>query len=1215
MSQPNHFQPWKQGRPLGMPMPNPATISSHGKLPAAAHQNLHSIQLPQSSSGLHGHQTLPRGPPVGLAPPLAVQTAAASSSTSTISSSTGSFGPGGGISGMSDFLSQLGADKLMLSKLSASYGLTNLAIGDQLVSGQQQLQQQQQQHSPLDDCANDKERELRIQQIFENAIGDNSKKQIVDLLEKISNLRPPERLLLYLRMPGGYPETDPLRQSQNPLGTRSEINHTINWVRSHLEPDPNVSIPKQEVYEDYTAYCERIDIKPLSTADFGKVMKQVFPGIRPRRLGTRGHSRYCYAAMRKATKLAAPKLPDLIASTGEKLTPEDHVPSDEEAWKVIKVWAEAMLPNSFGSINELASFITKNNLNSPASIASRQLLQKKLLQREIKERKKLTAAALKKRRRKRRKTLSTSIDSEVGPSEPQPSSSTTSTQLQSSRHHTLLQHATSRSPACAIPAGSPAMPSAVLLHQVIKHERQDFTDDDNNNTSLGAEAMKQQQQQPPSHQQCHLSTKLNCDTGNGVLASTAAVMPASIAGNAMPATGREMRSPAEEYNIFCKKVRQAQQLKAAAQNQALQIIPSSSLRPPSAAAKRAASIAHLTRQKRFRMLQQQQQQAIEAQNNSAPHYDEMGNLILIESQDLVTSSREDFIIPRERVISICNMDKNALDDYLNCEEENSQDQDQELLQYFPEENHPDGQPAGSTPSSSSGQHAVSSVGQVGGGYGGIFDDSDTNLKISQLRSMLEQNMAQSGGIDKPQVGGQLDGFDGSIGGQQLGLQPGSAAASLAMLSQRHHGNGIASTDGTSCINMDGKKGSNSGSKLTLENCLNNLGNGLAVGTAANGGVTLQSPNGRRKNYNFVPISAGPQSPRVQAQTRQPARSGTPNASPFVSPRNTPIHRKTKAANNGLTLNILQQNQQSLQLSGYQQRPSYVKNELSASAPPSPSLAQNYRFGLNPNPLNSNTMPSFQPICGPSAHMQPQPNMVNSLESRSSSVPLIPNYDGYNHSNFTSVSQTPVPSECDDFSDPNNILDMLNEPSSAPNNLPHSIKLEASDPIMSDILDSEDMFPKAPYNSISRSVPSTPLPHQMSYNQANPNCASLLGSNGLSSKSLFELPKSVPTTPIALNNGRDQLFQYSPETPRDCLINGNSIERGSGKITSFYQRNPTNNNNISVTDGTTVNITAKTAENAAAPPPSTGSGTEMSVLGEGIESLTDAFIGSDTLRYL
>lgn len=44
---------------------------------------------------------------------------------------------------------------------------------------------------------------------------------------------------------------DPLKQSQNPLGSRSEISHTINWVRSHLEQDDKVSIPKQEVYEDY----------------------------------------------------------------------------------------------------------------------------------------------------------------------------------------------------------------------------------------------------------------------------------------------------------------------------------------------------------------------------------------------------------------------------------------------------------------------------------------------------------------------------------------------------------------------------------------------------------------------------------------------------------------------------------------------------------------------------------------------------------------------------------------------------------------------------------------------------------------------------------------------------------------------------------------------------------------------------------------------------
>lgn len=58
-------------------------------------------------------------------------------------------------------------------------------------------------------------------------------------------------------------------------------------------------------------YCMRNSMKPLSTADFGKVMKQVYPRVRPRRLGTRGNSRYCYAGMRKRVKLDSPTLPNI----------------------------------------------------------------------------------------------------------------------------------------------------------------------------------------------------------------------------------------------------------------------------------------------------------------------------------------------------------------------------------------------------------------------------------------------------------------------------------------------------------------------------------------------------------------------------------------------------------------------------------------------------------------------------------------------------------------------------------------------------------------------------------------------------------------------------------------------------------------------------------------------------------------------------------------
>lgn len=119
-------------------------------------------------------------------------------------------------------------------------------------------------------------------------------------------------------------------------------------------------------------------------------MKQVFPDVRPRRLGTRGHSRYCYAAMRKATKLGPPKLPD-VANKNDPAFKE--IEKEEKAWKTVKSWSECLLSSQFTTMNELAEHITKNNLNSPVSSTSKQLFQKKTLQRE-KERKKLTVSSL-----------------------------------------------------------------------------------------------------------------------------------------------------------------------------------------------------------------------------------------------------------------------------------------------------------------------------------------------------------------------------------------------------------------------------------------------------------------------------------------------------------------------------------------------------------------------------------------------------------------------------------------------------------------------------------------------------------------------------------------------------------------------------------------------------------------------------------------------------
>lgn len=116
-------------------------------------------------------------------------------------------------------------------------------------------------------------------------------------------------------------------------------------------------------------------------------MKQVFPEIRPRRLGTRGNSRYCYAALRKTTKLAPPHLPDLNKNGISNNTLSD---TDDESCNIIKKWAANLLNIEFEKTKDLADYIALNHLNLPHHCNRLRLMQKKLIPKEARANKKST---------------------------------------------------------------------------------------------------------------------------------------------------------------------------------------------------------------------------------------------------------------------------------------------------------------------------------------------------------------------------------------------------------------------------------------------------------------------------------------------------------------------------------------------------------------------------------------------------------------------------------------------------------------------------------------------------------------------------------------------------------------------------------------------------------------------------------------------------------
>ncbi|XP_044745006.1 uncharacterized protein LOC123306884 [Coccinella septempunctata] len=295
-------------------------------------------------------------------------------------------------------------------------------------------------------------------------ISETSRQTILNILEQIKSLPPLERFLIYIKLNeqisnGG----DPLKQPLNPLGSRSEVCRTISWIKTHLEEDPEISLPKQQVYDEYTLYCSKIRMKPLSQADFGKVMKQVYPKVKARRLGTRGNSRYCYSGLRNCTKLKIPKLPALdedsnamqLMGIQDEKKPLTQASLATAAWLIVKQWSENQLNACFNSLQALAFFLIINYsvgigteaANQISSMTSSEVsednevmksdqshrdvqiqLQKKILQKEeaIKDRKRKLQSTRLKSSHKKKSRITSAVEalSEASPSESSASSNT-----------------------------------------------------------------------------------------------------------------------------------------------------------------------------------------------------------------------------------------------------------------------------------------------------------------------------------------------------------------------------------------------------------------------------------------------------------------------------------------------------------------------------------------------------------------------------------------------------------------------------------------------------------------------------------------------------------------------------------------------------------------------------------------------------------------------
>ncbi|KAJ7992962.1 hypothetical protein DPEC_G00267510 [Dallia pectoralis] len=78
----------------------------------------------------------------------------------------------------------------------------------------------------------------------------------------------------------------------------SLLNSHLQWLLDNYETADGVSLPRSSLYNHYLRHCHDQKLDPVNAASFGKLIRSVFMGLRTRRLGTRGNSKYHYYGIR-----------------------------------------------------------------------------------------------------------------------------------------------------------------------------------------------------------------------------------------------------------------------------------------------------------------------------------------------------------------------------------------------------------------------------------------------------------------------------------------------------------------------------------------------------------------------------------------------------------------------------------------------------------------------------------------------------------------------------------------------------------------------------------------------------------------------------------------------------------------------------------------------------------------------------------------------------
>lgn len=133
-----------------------------------------------------------------------------------------------------------------------------------------------------------------------------------------------------------YEVESPLEEEEEEISPKKRLTPqkaaspiVIEWLQENYEASEGTSLPRSTLYAHYVEFCGNMNIEPVNAASFGKLIRSIFPTLKTRRLGTRGHSKYHYYGIRIKPNSGlknANYSPDDVKSKPRSKSDEEKIP-------------------------------------------------------------------------------------------------------------------------------------------------------------------------------------------------------------------------------------------------------------------------------------------------------------------------------------------------------------------------------------------------------------------------------------------------------------------------------------------------------------------------------------------------------------------------------------------------------------------------------------------------------------------------------------------------------------------------------------------------------------------------------------------------------------------------------------------------------------------------------------------------------------------------